>query len=1247
MINKKFLEIIKKKLSKYNDNDLLATLGGLQLVPENVANTIRFEFLAHILCSIQSKKLSNRLKIPLKQLEKFCNCDLPELQFIISQEDPCNNLFTESFTFHGGCYIVFPGIAEQQTFILQHLAKAIFLCSNSSLHKQFKTEIHRLLLAVLLISNEIAKRAGLCRGITHNSVAQGNIYIPKYQELNKFKKSVTFTKSELVDLLTKNGSNFSALENLIVSLGNVSLTDYNLENGELLTHPIVKTIDEQFIVAIPGMLLTAARHQLISLAVKYNVKEKLVELYNEAVWDTVVTSLSHIAHRLIENISIPAYKDRTNFQDGFFQFDIDKIAYVSLITDPLDDYDLEDPFKVWKIKFGSRIKEIHKFISEQVPQIKEILFLNLSQGFGGYHAIELTNLPKVKSLLMLNFTAADFETISTLEFGNSLVLWKYAKASYKSEEKLKILTFGELDKFSIYRQHNYSFYITDENCSCATFMGMAKELREELIKKRDYHGAPSYNPDHIIEVTSVFGTKKVPIYIPTSLLNRKTKRIAYLVEKLPIKIWILSFTDCNQINSELRGFYHQFCELITYWLWQFTPQLKPIFKGFVHKYKQIVIEIELTSDDGWLNINSSENKSEQKEIEIITYPERGFFKITFSSLISSWLQTSDNDGERKIMHSILSAFQELLSEQERQNLSDNIIQQIVDKYAPLGIKKKLLFLDNLNNPELDTSQLPRYRPIQKADENELLDELGYYLRTTKNVKQGLIPKEKQTEVLNNAVEFFYQELKTLVASLHPEKLLENLIQYHEAIIKEVAQHSLTMPTRLACFSSDEEIINNIQEEMAKNNAAAVASRFVIEYVVTQPPSGNTPLSLSIYDHLQAIAYQIINFGFQSDLINFKLAEFELSILPSGRLGTDRGKYEKARKAYTTVWTDGEIFRTKENFDKYWQKINKSSQKPDIVTQIDNAASVEFGYSITELHKIIGEAFRIGKQINPTVACLSFRDFVTCLAQELNWTEKRVEQAIELLCLKPRSNFLKPNSPFKSVDVYPWKFNRSLSYLRRPFLIHEYNGELQVIWGIRHLNSVVKYLKDICFNARLKANTDDMKKIMSHLRNIEGEYFNERVADLCEKNPRLIVKRQVKKIGKNKIARNNGNDLGDIDVLVANPRKKILQVIECKNLELARTPHEMANEIEQLFIGKEKNNGKDRSKSFIEKHQARVDWINAYLTEVLNWLGLNSASSWKVEGLVITSCELFTPHIHSSNIQVFSFVQFAKIMGIEI
>lgn len=1238
---------LANNLSVYDLTDLLTALAALQLMPENADRTFRFEVLTHVVASISNKGFGSKRKINLKQLEKICRCDSLGLESLVRGEDPFDNPFTEAFYFYGGSYIVFPGIAEEPTFILHHLAKAIFLNSEPFQNQRFTLAARSLLLGVLAISSEIAQRAGLSRGLEPVSAPGRDPIIPASQRLEELKQAVSFSQSQLSKLLAKHNVSLFDIEKLIVNLGDISIADYQIDNGDLLISPIVRT-NGRFIVAIPGILLSATRNEIIRLADECGVVDELAKRYQAAVWSTVVDSLGYINNHYVR-VHPTGSPDISYFQEAFFSFDSDKLTYVALVTDPLNDYDPHDPFGRWNLddigrKLEVRLQEIYKFAFTQLPGINEIFFLLICQGFGRLQVLGFNKLPGLEPLLLLGLTAADLETITLLEGGNPLVLWKYAWASWRLENQAEVISLGELNRFYFYRKNGHTFYQYDEGRPNFILLGMggAGDLRREVLHQRDWHAVPSFNSGYVTEVTSLFGTRDIPIYFPRAILSKIHQPTALLVEVSSLFIWIVGY-DHEAEDQEIRSLYRQFAETIGYWLWQFDSPLAPILELFVLNQPVLKIRLNISSDPAWSQIQESKKTLEETLVYVEVDTTSEVVDVTILPDISLLLQQANNEGERYLMRSILEGFRLFLPNSQSDRLSEDVIISILNQHAPLGIKKKLFFLNTSINPELEPDGLPNYRKVQEADEDELFDELGSHLSSAIGLGTGEIPDQQRTAVLNKAVGFFYLEFVKLVASLNPEGLLEDLVAHHEAIVRETAFYRLTIPTRLACFSSESEMTEKLREELPERQKAARTSRFVIEYVVAQPPAGIRPLSLSVYDYLQALASQITNFGFESDLIKWKLADIKRRMLPSGRLGANRDEFEKARDAHLLIFAGGEIVRATKGFKRHWTESESLETKSELVVQMDAAATVEFGYSITELQELFGEAISIGRSIHPTVATLPLKELISYLSARLGWSQERVSQAVELLSLKARSDFLEPESPYQPADVYPWRYNRSLSYLRRPFLCRKQGGVTEVVWGIRHLYAASQYLLYLCVGGRLKVQSSEMKKVTGNLRNKQGEEFNDEVADFLEQNLKLVVRRRVRKIGKVKIQGKSG-DLGDIDVLVADPKNFCIKVIECKNFNFARAPHEMKNELEELFMGRLKGNGK-WEKSAVEHHQERVDWVHSHLHEVLTWLHLDPSAHWKVEPLVVTDYELVTPYLWTSSISVISLLELARALDI--
>ena len=124
---------------------------------------------------------------------------------------------------------------------------------------------------------------------------------------------------------------------------------------------------------------------------------------------------------------------------------------------------------------------------------------------------------------------------------------------------------------------------------------------------------------------------------------------------------------------------------------------------------------------------------------------------------------------------------------------------------------------------------------------------------------------------------------------------------------------------------------------------------------------------------------------------------------------------------------------------------------------------------------------------------------------------------------------------------------------------------------------------------------------------------------------------VKKVGRHRIVDSSGHDLGDIDVLAADPATRSIIAVEAKDFEIARTPAEIANELEKLFLGR-----KDK-KSTIELHGNRIDWLLRHVNDAIVTLHQEGdEGGWQVIGLVVTSDPLLTPLVRSSPIPVVPF-----------
>ena len=174
--------------------------------------------------------------------------------------------------------------------------------------------------------------------------------------------------------------------------------------------------------------------------------------------------------------------------------------------------------------------------------------------------------------------------------------------------------------------------------------------------------------------------------------------------------------------------------------------------------------------------------------------------------------------------------------------------------------------------------------------------------------------------------------------------------------------------------------------------------------------------------------------------------------------------------------------------------------------------------------------------------------------------------------------------------------------------------------------------NLCLDGRLKARSLEMKRFVGRLQHESAEAFNDEVGSLYSTIPGVVVRLRVKRIGRLRIERAPGQSHGDIDVLAADAARRCLFAIETKDLEVARTPVELANELRQTFlVGLE-------PPSAVDRHLRRIDWLRKHVRETLEWLGIDAEDQerWKVEPLLVVDRELMGPFLTRPPITVVSF-----------
>jgi hypothetical protein len=948
-----------------------------------------------------------------------------------------------------------------------------------------------------------------------------------------------------------------------------------------------------YVLAGADQLLVSLRHHLILLAREHGWLPTLLERLRDVYEFTIGQSLEAMGWTdtgLVSDVTQEATQ-------MLWQIDRDAIAVVSVLYDDLGDYDADEPDTQWHAEQHIDAVAAHgrgaaeALLSDSQPPDR-LLHMVVLAGVGRPSMWFDLAPDSVLQVRQVSFYAADLEVIGIAERNDPLALWRYGEDADRLTSR--VITEDPLEQFALWRSERHSFYLGDGHRPTMMYMSQDRSgaLRTEVAQARDRHSMVGPPGRQLVEVVRRFDDIPVPLYspLPVGILG-------VAVDTGEFSAWVLA-AEPGRMSSQI-------VDAVAFWLWQLAEH--DVLSGRLSVTVQV-------GDAG--------------EIEIVE-SEPGHLRLTLDPMGIVEFRSPDNEGERLLVRRLLTA---LAGEAPELDL-----EAIVDEVAPLGFKKMILLFGPNADAALDSRRLPRWRlPLRESDEGQAMDELGEHLRETVGLLVGPISADQRGKVLWQAITFHIDQLLTLIATLDPRDLLKTLTEANESLLSKGAFDRYVIPTRIACYEA-ENVVGQLRRDFEQHASASSAVRFVIECVAAHPPAGLRPVTMSVRDRLVALAAQVVARGGVADAVREGLDDTEISILESGRLGVSReGRFFAGRERFHDRFMDAQVRRAHLHFPSLSDDEEDPSEEALAnAALLDEAAGHEWGMTLTDIITFFAALVDLsGREPSTT---MPVDQAVKRLSATLAWDRNKVETAIDRFSLRPREKLLEPEDPFLPSDVYPWRFGRRLSVLRQPLVIRPADEGNEIVYGFRAVDAAGRLLVDDISSARLKATSAEMKRAITILRQRDDERFNSEVAALYEAVPGIVVRQQVDKVGRLAIARLNGQSLGDIDVLAADPSKQVIHAVEVKNLAVGRTPFEIAREWKRTF----KSEGS--KPAAIDRHAERCDWLSEHMAEVIAWLGLEDSGRWRIEPSIVVNTEVTSSFIEDLPMRVFDVAELEELL----
>ncbi|WP_216329185.1 hypothetical protein [Deinococcus aestuarii] len=1187
--------------------DLLCGVAATQLYPENADRLLRLEALAQAALSLPGAAGGRSPSVDeFRRLADRAGA----VSGFSMMEDPSDNALTEHLIVEAGDFVVFPGIEEEAVHSVEQLLAAALTLLRRGAGTPELGPVVRSCVALLALSGEVDRRRGQA---PVPGTPSSSVFLPEDGSFEVLKAAVTYTERDLAGVLAALGLRVSDLAPFILQPAGGPAGAPALDGGPLAHRPLV-IIEDRYVFFPVGHVLRAVRHLLLTPS---TFTAALEAAYHDLAWQGVRLSLRRMG--LLYPLAAFAGVDLPLVRTRAFQVEGDKVLHLALVGDPFRNYRPDDRFEPSDLSelqphldgsYAALEALYHALPEEERPQVFSLVVF---EGLG--NAALLPSL-SVETPYALSVGVSDLEVMSYDFERDPLGLLYFAQAVGDLYRRQRVGMVGTLDLFDAYRRHGRSFYLSDQAPPAALFLmpGGAGNVRRERRAELAAHGVP-YGPVWT-RVTNYHRDPGVALFQSLEMLRGGL--INLLAEGDALRIWVVAqHEEAVDVNLPLIA------ETLAFWLWQLAPHLEEdLAEAGPHLLRVVILPVSTLPPDPEAPLTGLRVLPDTRGRTVLLQVDETF---------TANFTTADNLPERTLMRMVLGALEEVMVAHGLLSASPDL-EAAIARVMGDPAKKKISVLRDV--PVLfGGDELPRARVLQEHQESRSLDFLANALGADFPV--GTLREGAEAPaLLNAAVGKLYGEFVRLAGTLDAGRALPYFVRQHEATVQQTASRQFTFDFTRRCYADYPIIQQRLREEYGRNNRTAIASRFVIEYLTAQPPQGEDAPTLEMYDRLIALAALIHAFGTNSDLAFHRLAQVTAEILPSGRLASDRGAYEPARTAFEANMFDDVTRESLSLARSYLGDPASGYELPDRAA-LDVAFERETGWTLGDTLEFLETVSALpGGGVLPRQMPLP--DFLRTVAQALSWDEGKVRALLDTLSLTPRPNFLRPPKPWRPEDVQPWRFNRRLSYLRRPVLLLEGEATPQVVWGPRAVASTSHYLLDLLQSGRFKADSVELRQLLGEVNRSRGRAFNRQVAAFLRALGFRHVQEQAKVFGRVRMRDEHGLDLGDVDVFVVDDVRRRVYCVECKNFAVART----AAETHALFERLER--GTETERSIVERHERRVHHVRRHLPAILEHFGL-PAGDWEVEGFIVFNHDSVAYYLSSAALPVLSFEQFVRRM----
>ncbi len=1150
---------VGRALARTGHPDLVAAIAALQLLPENAEKSTRLKFAAlaaipnaHSAAPWFSAVGGDALRDIFLSHADLCS--------LAPYDDPLLGEFCSEVQFLGHGHLVLAGDTPDALHLMRFLTRALFLHPHAEQLPGI-AGARDILRAGSALSHEVCRRSGLHRSQTHEESATDPIFVPDDDSWAALTEAVTFDDRRLKELEWLRRVTPAALAALTMDPGDAPRRA-RVQETLLDRRPLVR-VGEALVVASPASLCTACTTAAMNAIDEDGGGADLRKLLEATSGLFIEESAKRLGLRRVAamgGVSAGTHITLYGTDEGDVAAIVLTLADMQADLKPVWDLDAE----------LERAGETLMTGLEQLTSAADshgvalVVVAQETSRPGQLNSIDLEH-PRIRVAQF--FTAEEWGVFADTMQGD------WSRAAYFLEDlaelrrRSRLLAWSILDPLDEWLKHRDSFYFGDdvprENISLFLSVKGSGSVRRSLGTATDRHAVTGYCEDTLLEAERLYRDSRIPLYTPCI---PEYPAIAVIDADADGVIWITApgFDGALPIPVELH-----FVEAIAYWMW----------RSKICWPERLTIELSLGQVETWEELILGNAPECGAVIANLNWHGQSRLALELLPALAGHMD-GGRDTERELVEMILESIREHHPEHDLA-IGD---QSGVNKL--LGTPQSRMINITADSSETDPRGLNRPIDVQRALVARILDALGTSIASTESGLPTTQPQEIGN-LLNAIVDKLFAELAKAVSTFD-SGLISQLVQESEAQIRAAGLAEINLAGRHACFSDVEDVISKAARESNDRSEAAIAVRFLVEYVAAIPTSGQRRAVRSDLEHLVALASMLVGFAHESEMARVGLGPTSAGRLPSGRVGLSR--QDHAFVAQQEYMHDVMLIQAEAEPDA-------PGPKTPTQDELDAAMSAEFGMNLQTFFDAFAVLSDLASPMNVEVGTSPLDKLISELASRVGVDRQTAESLVDRLSLEAREAFEVPPPGHEPSDLWPWRFGRSYSYLARPLvrIVSGGGSEPLITWGYRHVSASSRHLAMQMVTGRFKGRSREMKELQGRILHQHGEAFNDRVAEILMEMPQLSVWPRF----------DLPERLGDVDVLAFEPMRNRLWIIECKDFQMTRVPAELRNDIEDL-------------KTAQGKQARRTEWIRNNIPKVAARIRTDVPGDVAIEPLIVMS-----------------------------